>query len=219
MKAYPKILYNNVNYYGLECIAQFKYDGSNFRAEWGRKRGFYKFGSRNVMVDRNTPIFGESIDIFLKKYADDLDKIFRSEYKGIDSFVVFGEFFGPNSFAGKHIFDDKKDVVIFDVNQFRKGFLSPDEFIENFGHLDIPKVIYKGTYDDEFIKDVKSNRFNLSEGVVCKGIMKTKKEGNILWMNKVKTNDWILKVKDLYGMKALIEEFDNDKEVAETYIN
>jgi len=217
MKQYPKIEHHNKGPFGENCYAFYKHDGSNFRAEWGRKRGFYKYGTRNVMVDKNTPIYGKVIDIFLDKYGQDLDDIFRREYKSVENFVVFGEFFGENSFAGRHLEEDKKDIVLFDVNQFKKGFLSPQEFIKNFGHLDIPQVVYKGIYDETLIQKVKSNELNLEEGLVCKGTFKTK-GGEIVWMTKIKTNDWIQKVRKLYGEKALIEEFNNDKILMEDYM-
>ena len=217
MKSYPKIEHYNKGPFGLNCYAFYKYDGSNFRAEWSRKRGWYKYGTRNVMVDKNTPMFGDAIDIFLNKYGEDLDDVFRKKYKRVDSFVVFGEFFGENSFAGKHIDEDKKDIILFDVNQFKRGFLPPNEFIDNFGHLDIPKIVYKGIYDEELVDRVKSNQLNLKEGVICKGTIKTKSEGEIVWMTKIKTIEWINKVKLLYGEKALLEEFNNDLKILNEY--
>lgn len=217
MKSYPKIEHYNKGPFGLNCYAFYKYDGSNFRAEWSRKRGWYKYGTRNVMVDKNTPMFGNAIDIFLNKYGEDLDDIFRKEYKRVDSFVVFGEFFGEHSFAGKHVDEDKKDIILFDVNQFKRGFLPPNEFINNFSHLDIPKIVYKGIYDEELVDRVKSNQFNLEEGVICKGTIKTKAEGEVVWMTKIKTIEWINKVKSLYGEKALLEEFNNDFKILNEY--
>jgi hypothetical protein len=217
MKTYPKIEHYSEAPLGEFCYAFYKYDGSNIRAEWGRKRGWYKWGTRNVMIDKNTPIYGEAIDIFLNKYGQDLDDVFRIEYPKVDSFVVFGEFFGPNSFAGKHIESDNMDIIMFDVNQHKRGFLPPKEFIENFGHLDIPKIIYQGNFNGELIKNVRENKYQLTEGVVCKGTIKTKKEGEILWMTKIKCDSWIKKVKELYGEKVLIEEFNGDMEILNTY--
>jgi len=217
MKSYPKIEHYNKGPFGLSCYAFYKYDGSNFRAEWSRKRGWYKYGTRNVMVDKNTPMFGDAIDIFLNKYGEDLDDVFRKEYKRVDSFVVFGEFFGDHSFAGKHVDEDKKDIILFDVNQFKRGFLPPNEFVNNFGHLDIPKIVYKGIYDEELVDRIKSNQLNLEEGVICKGTIKTKSEGEIVWMTKIKTIEWINKVKLLYGEKALLEEFNNDLKILNEY--
>ncbi len=216
MKSYPKIEHYNKGLMGQKCYAFYKHDGSNFRAEWGRKRGWYKYGTRNVMVDKNTPLFGEAISTFLNKYGESLDRTFREKYKGTENFVVFGEYFGENSFAGKHVDEDKKDIILFDVNKYKKGFLSPQEFIDNFGHLDIPKIVYEGVYDYDFIRKVRSNEFGLEEGVVCKGTYKTK--GNdVIWMTKVKTMEWLKRVKSLYGDKAILEEFNNDLSLYEYY--
>lgn len=142
----------------------------------------------------------------MEKYGDELDRIFRTEYKKVVNFVVFGEFAGPNSFAGQHELSDEKDVILFDVNQYQKGFISPYEFIENFGHLHIPKIVYKGEYNHQLITDIQSNRFNLSEGVIVKGI-----QGKETWMVKIKTKEWLQKVKEKFGEKYLLEELNNDK--------
>ena len=207
MKTYPKIPYNNEKLYGLETWAFYKYDGSNIRFEWNRKRGWYKFGTRTQLISPTEPIYGRSIDIFIEKYGDDLSNIFTSKYKNIESVIVFGEYFGENSFAGKHMETDKMDVIIFDVSLYKKGFISPNEFLDNFGHLDISKLVYNGKYNEDFVYSVKQNKLDLLEGVVCKGTLKSKKDGDLLWMSKIKTDHWLSKVKQLYGDKRLIEEF------------
>ena len=103
------------------------------------------------------------------------------------------------------------DIVLFDINQYKKGFISPYEFIENFGHLHIPEIIYEGKYTQELIDNVKNNVYNLNEGVVAKGLYKTKKEGEVIWQVKVKTLEWLRKIKEKMGDKALAEELNNDK--------
>jgi len=50
--------YWNKGKFGEYSYSFIKYDGSNLRFCWNRKRGWYKFGSRNVMIDKNTPILG-----------------------------------------------------------------------------------------------------------------------------------------------------------------
>jgi hypothetical protein len=207
MKTYPKIPYNNEKLYGLETWAFYKYDGSNIRFEWNKKRGWYKFGTRTQLISPTEPIYGKGIDVFLNKYGDDLSKIFYSKYKNIDSIVVFGEYFGQNSFAGKHSDSDEMDVVIFDISLYKKGFITPKEFINNFGSLDIAKLIYNGEYNEDFVNSIKQNKLDLLEGVVCKGAIKTKKEGELIWMSKIKTDKWLASVKDIYGDKRLVEEF------------
>lgn len=211
MKNYPKIEYHNKGLFGEYCYAFDKLDGSQIRIEYSRKRGWYKFGTRNVMIDRNSKPFGDSIDIFFNKYSDDLIKIFNTNklYRNIDNFVIFAEYIGKNSFAGQHIETDTKDVILFDISQYKRGFIPPREFIENFGDLHIPNIIYKGEYNNDLINTIKSSD-SLKEGVVCKGIFKTKGSDQI-WMTKIKTNDWLNKVKVKFGDKYLLEELNNDK--------
>lgn len=210
MKTYPKIEYHNKGFFGDTVYAFDKLDGSNIRAEWNKKRGWYKFGTRTQMISENDPNFGDAIPIFLNKYGDDLDKVFRKNYSNVQSIVIFGEYVGENSFSGQHDPNDEKDIVLFDVNLYKKGFISPKEFVDNFGHLDIPDVVYKGEYNNDLITDVRNNTWNLKEGVICKGVRKTK--GNkIVWMTKIKTNEWLQKVKELYGERALLEELNRDR--------
>jgi hypothetical protein len=210
MKTYPKIDYFTEGFFGDTVWVFDKLDGSNLRMEWNRKRGWYKFGTRTQMINVSDSNFGQSIPIFMEKYSDNLEKVFRKEYSNVESIVVFCEFLGENSFAGQHIHNDKKDVVLFDVNLYKKGFIHPKDFIDNFGHLHIPKLIYKGEYNNDLIKDVRNNIWNLKEGVICKGSRKTKGD-QIIWMTKIKTIEWLNKVKDLYGEKALLEELNNNK--------
>ncbi len=208
MKQYPKIEFYNKGIVGLECYAFDKLDGSNLRFEWGRKRGWYKFGTRNNMIDRSYPEFGNGIDLFLNKYGDDLHRVFVNKYSKVESFVVFCEYLGEKSFAGQHDINDIKDVVLFDVNQYKRGFIPPMEFIDNFGHLHIPKVIYQGRYGQDLINSVKLNQYKLSEGVIVKGI-----EGKEIWMTKIKTNDWLERVRMVFGEKKLLEEVNGDKSI------
>ena len=51
MKEYPSIPYRIHG--DLDIIAFGKYDGSNIRAEWSQKKGFYKFGTRKRLLDES----------------------------------------------------------------------------------------------------------------------------------------------------------------------
>jgi hypothetical protein len=212
MKQYPKILYFDQATIGDQCYAFDKLDGSNVRFEFSRKRGWYKFGTRNTMIDLEGHPFSDAIPIFLNKYGDDLGKIFtdKKEYRSIENFVVFGEYFGVNSFAGYHEPEDKKDIIIFDVNQHKKGFVPPREFLNNFGNLEIPELVYSGPYTMNLVNDVRNDIYGLSEGVVVKGISKTK-GSDVVWMVKIKTQDWLRKVKLKLGDVALLEEVNGDR--------
>ena len=119
----------------------------------------------------------------------DLEKIL-AKYK---EFIVYAEFLGPNSFAGKHKPDDIKDLIIFDVNVHKKGFISPGDFIELFGRLDIPKLIYEGVLTKQFVENIRQNT-ELSEGVVIKG-----GTGHHIWRRKVKTLAYLDKLKKSFG--------------------
>lgn len=203
MQQYNTIDYYG-NYWGLPIIAFDKLDGSNLRFEMSQKRGFYKFGTKKTMIDTNSEPFGFAIDLFLSKYNEDLLKIFKEkEYRNVQSFVCFAELVGRRSEFGQHDFEnDTFDIILFDVHQYKRGLIPPREFVRNFGHLHIPQIIYDGNLNKEFINDVKNNIFGLSEGVICKGETKTKKGNPQLHYCKIKTNDWLDKLKnkrpDLY---------------------
>jgi len=214
MKQYPSIEYVNHKYLGEDIWAFNKLDGSNIRCEWSKKRGWYKFGTRKQIIDQSHEQFGNAVKLFMDKYSEDLSKVFKDnkDYRNILSFVVFVEYFGDNSFAGYHVEeDDNKNVVLFDITMYKKGWVLPNNFINDFGHLDIPELIYKGKFTQEFISDVKTGKFNLKEGVVVKGIRKTKsKNDELIWMSKIKQQDWLDKIRNKFGEDALLKEVNNN---------
>ena len=212
MKSYPSIQFWNKGHFGQKVWGFDKLDGSQIRIEWSKKRGFYKFGSKNILIDEHS-FLAKAIPLFQNKYANDLEKIFRDtkEFRNTDSFVLFAEFFGSDTFAGLHFpEDDSLDVVIYDVSQYKKGMLTPKEFLDNFGHLHIPELVYEGNYNKQLVDDVFYQRgYTLTEGLVCKGVTKTKGRDQV-WMVKVKTQEWLLKLKERSGIEALIAELNND---------
>tara|TARA_R110000772_G_scaffold2410_1_gene8375 strand:- start:72254 stop:72919 length:666 start_codon:yes stop_codon:yes gene_type:complete len=220
MKKYPSIEYWNKGIFGSHCYAFDKLDGSNIRVEWDKKLskkststyGFGKFGTRNQMINHVNNNFGDSVDLFMNKYSVELDEIFRTDklYRNSKVITVFLEYFGKNSFAGFHEKTDKKDIVLFDVMRFQKGFVSPSKFINDFGHLGIPSVVWEGEYTEELVEKVRNNDMpkHLIEGVVCKGSHEQK-----IWMAKVKTNAWLSQIKDKLGHQALLKELNGDKEL------
>lgn len=126
------------------CYGFVKYDGSNIRAEWSKKRGWYKFGTRKCMINETDPIFGRACTLFKEKYGDDLEKVFKKEklFEGTQSVVAFAEFFGTKSFAGMHFPEDQQwDIVLFDLNLHKKGMLGPKEFIDHVGHLKVAECL------------------------------------------------------------------------------
>lgn len=196
MKTYPEIPGPSKSP-KLPCIVFDKLDGSNLRFEWSKKRGWYKFGTRARMFDHTDPEYGRAIPVFLNRYGDSLPKVItdNKDYRGIDSFIAYGEFFGPSSFAGWHDFTEQQEVVLFDVNLNKKGFVLPRAFVNDFGHLKIPKVIYEGNFGDQFVKDVKDGKYDVVEGVVAKGVIPKKNPQHGLWMSKVKTKAWLAELR------------------------
>jgi hypothetical protein len=203
MQAYPEIYYYG-DYWGLPIIAFNKLDGSNLRFEFSQKRGFYKFGTRNVLFNRQHDQFGFAIDLFLNKYNEPLSSIFKSKtYRNILSLVCFAELYSDTSEFGQHDFKNGIfNITLFDVDQYKKGFVHPKQFIKDFSKVGIPEIIYEGNLNREFVNNVKTNKFKLKEGVVDKGLIPNKKENNLYYC-KIKTNDWFDRLRnkniDLYN--------------------
>ena len=178
---------------GLFCMAFDKLDGQNVRYEWTKKRGWFKFGTRRRLFDQSDSEFSPAINLFLNKYGDAIPKVLRDEkeYRGVNECIVFCEFCGPNSFAGIHDPNDTLDVVLIDVNPYKKGIVSPRSFVKHFGHLHIPAVVYEGNFNTSFILDVREGKYPVKEGVVAKGNKPTGRPPHNYWNCKVKTNWWL----------------------------
>jgi len=208
MKDYPSIpaaadlLARPDAYLGRPFLAFDKLDGSNIRAEWDRKRGWHRFGSRRRLLDPSQPLLGQAIRLILDGYGNGLAKAFTDDpaLGRPQQATAYFEFFGPNSFAGQHDpsvlgveSNEPFRVVLIDVNVHRKGFVSAEDFIARFGHLGIPRVIHRGVLSREFISDVRAGRFGDGEGVILKG-----GEGHGRWMAKVKTTAYLRRLKAFF---------------------
>ena len=181
-----------------------KLDGSNMRAEWSRKRGFYKFGTRKRLLGEDERIFGKVPSLVREKFSEELEKIFRKNRW--DKAVCFFEFYGPNSFCGWHDENDEHTVTLIDVAPDRKEILEPRDFVKTFGHLDVAALLYRGNPNSEFIDSVKNRTLSgmTFEGVVCKG--KHRSSGRPL-MFKVKSHEWYAALREkCAGNKKLFKE-------------
>lgn len=192
MKSYPSIttkIRNDVPIYAFD-----KLDGSQIRAEWTRKGGFVGFGSRKRAIDASHPWLGQAIELTRDKYGAAVERVFAA--RKIQQAVLFLEFLGAGSFAGRHVADEPHDVVLLDVATFGRGLVPPDEFLAMFGHLDTAKVLYQGEVDREFVARVRSGGFaGLSgEGVICKSAVL---ERRMPVMFKIKTHAWLDRLRDL----------------------
>jgi len=198
MKAYPSI---NGKIVHRPIVAFDKLDGSNVRAEWSRKRGWYKFGKRNHLLDDADPFLQEAKGLIVERYGDSLPKIFRDQR--LDNAVSFFEFFGPNSFAGYHV-DEPHETVLIDVSA-SKGIYEPREYLRLFKHLKIAEPLYSGNPNSHLTEAVQDGTLEgmTFEGVVCKGLWTSP---GLPLMFKIKNRAWIERVKARYADNpALVE--------------
>ena len=194
MEQYPEIPGAKKAPLGEKVLAFYKYDGSNLRWEWSKKRGWHKFGTRTELFAPEHPLWGQALPLFREIAHDIEDRIYASDwrYRNIQRITCFTEFFGPSSFAGTHVQDEPKELKLIDVWLYKKGRMSPRWFLDTFG--DAPyaaKLIYEGNLNKEFIQDVRSGRYPVWEGVVAKGDD---------FMVKIKTEAYMLKLKEVYGL-------------------
>lgn len=196
MIEYPSII-NSSKAPREYCIAFDKLDGSNIRVKWTHKKGFDLFGSRTQLIDESHPHLGLSINLFRKNFEEQLHEIFKKEWRNEREIVSFFEFYGKNSFAGLHFPPDDFQLTLLDVLVGHKNwfFVNPKDFIKIFQYVNIPRVIYDGKLNEEFIKDVRENKFGLNEGVVCKGIVKNGAYRGKMWMCKIKTQEYMDRLK------------------------
>ena len=202
--AYPKIS-DGSNCPLNRCFAFEKCDGTNLHFNWSLSDHWHKFGTRRTEFffnrdgvkefNKEHPGLENAIDYFNYNVRDSLTAYF-SKHTLSEHHTVFCEFFGPNSFAGQHSKEDaemgNQKLVIIDVSVNNK-LLSPQQLIEDFnqfGGIDIAKVIYKGKYSGQFANDVRNGKYPVNEGVVCKGIV----DGEV-YMCKIKTNAYMERLK------------------------
>lgn len=193
MKSYPSIekrFAKKETYYFFD-----KLDGSNIRAEWSKKKGFYKFGTRKRLLEEKEEGLGEAVTLIKALEKDFSD--FAKKQK-IDRFVAFFEFFGDNSFAGNHEKETHK-VVLIDLNIYKKGFLPPKEFMNLFenSNIEIPKLLYVGKPNQDFFESVWNGTL---KGMTFEGVIGKRMIGkNSHDYFKTKNKAWLDKLKEKCG--------------------
>jgi hypothetical protein len=183
----------------VEGIAFDKIDGSNFRAKWSHKHGFTLFGTRTQLVDNTTPYWSNVIDLFKAEYAEPLHQTLSQNFKNEKQAIVFSEFFGENSFAGRHR-EERHKLITFDVMlEKNKKFLLPQDFVKVIGNaVEIPRVVYRGKNDAGFVMQVRKNEFDTNEGVIFKGTSRTGSFSGGVLMCKIKTYSYLDKLKEMF---------------------
>ena len=191
-----------------------KLDGQNFLATYKPKKyEFGPFGSRTVGVDENSEQFGDTVKWFKNsQYPEILKKIVKENsgkkgvFTGVEEITFYFEWYGENSFAGKHQEGDEMHLALIDVFLKKKGYLEPEKYYDLFkmSGIEIPSLIYRGALDSTIINLIKGNDWtqpdcampSVKEGVVFKRstLLKGQRRPSV----KVKTKWWIKKLHSLY---------------------
>lgn len=172
-----------------------KLDGSNLRAEWSPKQGFYKFGSRTQLLTPDQAPLYPFVAHFHENLADELDKRFRT--KKFERAVVFSEWHGPKSgFGSHHDPVSEMKATLIDIDVYKKGLMLPEHFLDFTAGLSVPALLHKGRIDVEMFHAVRERTMPgiTFEGVVGKGEFSQKEGGPIMF--KIKTNDWLNKLRE-----------------------
>jgi hypothetical protein len=203
MKSYPSISRDPS---GGKYYVTDKLDGSNIRAEWNPKRGFWKFGSRTQLVDVQSGPLGTLSIPLIKAQESAIGSVLRG--MRAQEATCFFEFFGPSSFAGVHQWEEQGfQAILFDVSIFKKGFMHPKDFYNTFGGaVHTPDILHIGNVTKEIEDQIRNGTLPgmTFEGVVCKG--SPLKNGYPPHMFKIKSQAWIDKVKLLYTDPAILEQ-------------
>lgn len=184
----------------VEGIAFDKIDGSNFRAKWSHKSGFTLFGTRTQLVDESTPYWNNVVKLFKETIAEPLHQSLSENFKREKQAIVFSEFYGENSFAGRHK-EERHKLITFDILlEKSKKFLLPQDFIsftEEAG-IEIPRVVYHGKNDYAFVQQVRKDDFNTPEGIIFKGKTRVGNFSGGVLMCKIKTYSYMDKLKEIF---------------------
>ena len=191
-----------------------KLDGQNFCATYNcRKKTWGPYGSRTVTVDENSEQFGDTVKFFnesgYKEILANVIKDFsgkRDVFNGVEEVTFFFEWYGENSFAGKHKEGDEMHLVLIDVFLKKRGYIEPKDYEMCFrgSGVEMPDLIYSGPLNSEIIEAVQNNdwtqpdcwNFRVHEGVVFKRttLLKGQRRPSV----KVKTKWWLETLHSLY---------------------
>lgn len=191
-----------------------KLDGQNFCVTYKPKHKIWgPYGSRTRTVDENDEQFGWTVKWFQNSnYKPILENLVANNsgkkqvFNGIDEITFFFEWYGENSFAGRHQEGDEMRLALIDVFLKKKGYMTPKDYYQIFNDhgVELPELIYTGPLSSEIIERVHENEWtqegadfpNVKEGVVFKRstMMKGQRRPSV----KVKTKWWLNKLYSMY---------------------
>jgi hypothetical protein len=201
LKQYPSILKAQNQ---LDLDTNFwlfdKLDGSNLRFEWDRQGGWCRFGTRTQMLKPDHPWLGAAIPLFFEQWASVLEDIARQQKW--PNFTAFFEFWGINSFAGFHDPNDIKHLTLIDVHVYKMGLLSPEVFLDLYGHLKIAKFLGTNKLSIDLLEEI---RFARLEGISFEGVIGKAGASHQRTMFKAKTQAWIDRIREKFSPEEAIK--------------
>lgn len=205
MKTYPSIS-TQVDFSLSYCVFD-KLDGSNLRAEWSPKRGFYKFGSRTQLLTPDQATLWPAQDRLLALEGSVRPSLEKLKAERV---TCFFEWAGPASFAGSH-HDAPEAMALFllDVDVYKKGRLGPLKVLglAAASELQAPALLHEGRVSQALLDDVRAGRLaGVSlEGIVGKSMDCFPQEAGPV-MFKHKSQAWLNRLKAVCGdNQALFE--------------
>ena len=75
------------------------------------------------------------------------------------------------------------------------GFLGPVQFERDFSGFSSARIVYRGRFTGKFAEDVRQGKYGVNEGVLCKGGA----GGSDLWMAKIKTSAYLLRLQEAFA--------------------
>ena len=189
MKSYPSIRQSRKSF---SAFIFDKLDGSNLRFSWNRRQGWYEYATRTRTLPVDHKLYKAGYEYFSQVYSDYLVNIaHQQKWQRMDAFF---EFYGDNSFAGRHDLNDIHKVTLIDLAPNTRGFLNPQEFIDLCSGVPTPKLIDRVQWNEEYIEAVRKGLISgiTAEGVVAKHESKQRRA-------KAKTQVWIDRVISEFG--------------------
>ena len=192
-----------------------KLDGQNFCVSYRPKRKIWgACGSRTRTVDENDEQFGNTVKWFndsnYKPILEDIVENNRGKnqlFNNVDEVTFFFEWYGENSFAGRHKEGDEMHLALTDVFMYKRGYIEPKDFDKLFRDkgIELPDLIYRGILNSAIINSISENDWteekcefpNVKEGVVFKRT--TLLPGQRRPSVKVKTKWWLKKLHSMYS--------------------
>lgn len=198
MKSYPSIpQFDLAADSGMRLHTFAKLDGSNLRFEWSAKRGWYKVGTRDQLLDSNNPVFAPALPIFQCDLAEPLERLARAQ-RWL-ALVCFCEYWGEHSFAGQHDPADEMRLSVIDLSPYKVGILGPERFLRLTDGLPVAPYLGERVWNERFALEVRAGELS---GMSFEGVVGKAGDRHQIQMRKLKSTAWVARVRERYGAKA-----------------